>query len=494
MIIKPTSDLCGEDLGEYFACHDNHEIWMKLPVQGQTPTEAQPIVWEQLKHLFESKTIGIDEMEAVGRLRRATVNAMLKAQIDNPCYSEAGSTDPTSDLDFSFVTYVTPSNMLVMLLNFYEKFYYRFGNFSDVTFDTNYYICTTIINAACWGMITDVRVSSLFIPIANNALGLWFESSHQQWIDVDNDLAFIALQEHVANVTKHDAAAADSRLPDMIRAGGTLFQMLTDLDQLSPPSADHLKLLLRLLTMISSVNANEAYVSDYTVAFIVHHIPLPTNRARYLACIDNYAYVLEWATKVGVRSDWEAYVFFFNGSSKYIMRMLACLTSEGPQTIEWAIPETFRRLGEISKRWRDQIRGKVPLSYFQNPTLNEPPDAKLGWELLRDLLTIADSVVELTQIVLEVMVTVYNQFGEPSPSATQLYHFVKRAVRKHIDVQHEGAGRIVVDMDVQSIVRDMNHAMEELMSVFGLFLVPANRVRRTTLGSKNNVGGPTKQH
>ena len=93
------------------------------------------IKWDTLKKDFKAGKIQETGMRAIGGLRKCTLKYLFKKlRIGKMCYTEIGSDTPTSDLDFTYVSYHNPSLVLERMIEFYNIY----GNFPDVTFDTNF--------------------------------------------------------------------------------------------------------------------------------------------------------------------------------------------------------------------------------------------------------------------------------------------------------------------------------------------------------------------
>lgn len=437
VLLCDTADLVPPDKRGLFACHDN-QIWL---VRGDGRHER--IEWAKLKRDFQQGALSAADMKAVGDLRKNAIAAMLRAETRSPCYNAAGSTDLTSDLDFTYMTFVTPKNtVMTSLLNFYARFYAQFGNFSDVTFDTNFYITNTIMSTQCFAQVTSPRIQKLFTPLAPGLVAAWFQpSAPPGWQALDDDLAYIGIQENTGNVEAHASAAA--RLPDMLRFGCALFEALEAADaELAALSPEQLLLLVRLLIVLGSVNSNEKYISAYTTAFIVYRVPLPTPRARCLAYLDNLVYLLEWRAAAGGRTDAEAYLTFFDAGSKYLGRLLACLRSPGGPQLRAPPAAAFVTLCELGQEWRDTVRGKLPIASPQ------------GQGVLARLAAIGcNSVQGIMALVDAATAQVRAEFGAPREAATALYAAAKRTVRAAVGVDDKGRGQLEVRVDKPALLQ-----------------------------------------
>lgn len=419
-----TANLIPSASRNLFACQ-GEQIWiMRRGVKT-------PIVWADLKREFQEGGMAPEDLKAVGDLRKNTINTMLREEVNSACYDAAGSTDLTSDLDFTYMTFQKPNNVMQTLLNFYAKFYRQFGNFSDVVFDTNFYVTNTVMTIPCYDSITDAKVKDLFIPLPTKTgmtvMGAWFPESEVAWQALDEDMAYLGIEENMQNIMHHRGAGA--KLPDMLRFGYALFAILDAIQAIMvPPESASKKcaflLLLRLLVCLGSVNSNEKYVSGSTMAFIVLGIPLKTSRARFLAYLDNLVYLEEWRLVAGQRTDDSAFLTFFDASSKYMGRLQDSLAGEE----EGFAPAEFHRLCTLAKKWREKVRGKIALEHAKT---HEDGKAVLGELALMG----CDSVAGIMRVLDAVTSKVRAKFSHPTDLAKQLYTDVKRVITSSVDVQ-----------------------------------------------------------
>ena len=74
-----------------------------------------------------------------------------KYLIGTSCYTENGSKNLTSDIDFSYyIDLNNPENIYDNFYSFYNSFKNYFNNSPDYLFDTNYYICSLIFKQDCY--------------------------------------------------------------------------------------------------------------------------------------------------------------------------------------------------------------------------------------------------------------------------------------------------------------------------------------------------------
>lgn len=405
--------------------------------------KAELIEWAKLKRDFQRGAISALDMKAVGELRKNAITALLRDETRSPCYDAAGSTDLTSDLDFTYMTFLTPHNtVMTSLLTFYARFYAQFGNFSDVTFDTNFYMTNTIMRDACYDEIKSPRIQNLFRRVAPDLMGAWFMPDKEAtWQALDDDLAYAGIQENTANVMTHSSAAA--RLPDMLRFGCALYEALeaADVGGLAALSPDQLLFMVRLLIMLGSVNSNEKYISAYTTAFIVYRVPLPTLRARCLAYLDNLVYLLEWRTAAGARLDTEAYLTFFDASSKYMGRLLACLTSPGLTSPLTPTPDhrfrtlspVFVQLCTLGQTWRETVRGKKPISSPEGQDVLAQL-ARIGCGSVTGIMAVVDSVTTKVRAAF-------------NPRIRPLYDIAKSSILAAVEFEDKSKGQLELRVD-----------------------------------------------
>ena len=114
------------------------------------------INWSRLKYLYKDNSTDVDIIKlinAINFLRRISIDFLKKSIIYNfinECYTEAGSTNPTSDLDFSYINILNLIQSVHMMDIFYKIFYELFGGTSADVFDVNYYICSSILQQSCY--------------------------------------------------------------------------------------------------------------------------------------------------------------------------------------------------------------------------------------------------------------------------------------------------------------------------------------------------------
>ena len=130
------------------------------------------INWSRLKYLYKDNSTDVEIIKlinAINFLRRISIDFLKKSIIYNfinECYTEAGSTNPTSDLDFSYINILNLVQSVYMMDIFYKIFYELFGGSSADVFDVNYYICSSILQQSCYN--TNKISTSITTPISKD--------------------------------------------------------------------------------------------------------------------------------------------------------------------------------------------------------------------------------------------------------------------------------------------------------------------------------------
>ena len=139
------------DVNSIINIHDNF-IYIKYP--GSTTYEK--INWHRLKNMYKKHSTNIEIIKllyAVSSLRKLTMIIIKEILFDNfvnPCYNEAGSTNLTSDLDFSYINISHPSLSVVSMDLFNKLIKSIYNDDPWNVFDINYYICSTFFSAECY--------------------------------------------------------------------------------------------------------------------------------------------------------------------------------------------------------------------------------------------------------------------------------------------------------------------------------------------------------
>jgi hypothetical protein len=343
-------------------CEDN-----KIKIKDFETSLYVLINWDKLKRLFKTDLLktdtmnGTDIMKGVGGLRKAIVNYLINKSpsLIKECYMEFGSTDPTSDLDFTYVTYSHPEVVLKMMIDFYTEFHKIFGNFPDETFDTNFYICTTFVRGDCFSKVTNKKIKDLFIPVGGYQKLYNFNDNIYK--KIDRDLAFLVLQEHINGLDTH--ANKTEKFKKLIQTSKLFYDILINIDK-AQIEHNKLLLLLRLLYYLMTAYSNESYISDATYSLIVLKINPDNIEDRYLSFMDNFAYLKEWKLFYEKKEHTSLNLLgFYDAASKYISRCADSLVGTGI-TVDNAIATD-------ATKWRETIRGKVALTIFSEGTYKE---------------------------------------------------------------------------------------------------------------------------
>ena len=343
---------------------------------GMILFRGKPIVWNELKSGFKDGSINRDEMMAVNCLRRLTVMYLIKKlRLGKKCYTELGSTTLTSDLDFTYVSYTNPSLVTERLIVFYKEFKKMYGNYPDVTFDTNYYISNAIVASDCFKSVRSKEIRSLFKKIPHKTfyhLINYRKPESKLALDFQNCFAVQMRQrDHLLRHHHHDDddKTNTNKLHHMIQTATMFYDML---QQEMKPKDDKI-LFVRTLYYLLCLYSNESYISDGALMIILFNITPKHQEEAFLAFVDQYLFVLEWYTIFGRSKD---LIPFFDMASKYINRAHICL--EKSQSKLRLDTELVRN----AKFWVENIRGKMsfreakkkfkPLFDYVNDVLKSP--------------------------------------------------------------------------------------------------------------------------
>jgi hypothetical protein len=332
------------------------------------PGEYDLIIWEELKTMFRENKINKHTMIMIGAVRRKIIDMLVKKdhvfgdekiEFNQNCYVEAGSNNPTSDLDFSLIHLKYPSKVPALMIRFYNDFYKMFGNFPDITFDTNYYICSTFIGEDCFKdtldyikpyfrkIVPHVRVEKRDeyfedkIPDNKNYFRL-NNYTKPTFVSIDRNICLLIQKELLKshNVSKKD------KMIRLLKSSKLFYGVLQGLqfeekriksyrDQDTMKifrkdysdegfNKDSIILLLRCLYYVMCATSNESYVSDNTLYIIVFRGKEYNVYDKCLAFVDNYIFIHEWFEQY--KGDTENdLINFFDVVSKYITRCIDCL-------------------------------------------------------------------------------------------------------------------------------------------------------------------------
>jgi hypothetical protein len=266
--------LSGKDI------NDQYELLKKIRLIYQNNTilfmysdadnpKYQPILWSKLKEAFQNSKFGIDIsiMKAIGALRKMTIDHFLKRDyekdsveidpFDDRCYTEIGSTDATSDLDFTYVD---------LMIKFYNELYKVYLNFPNDTFDTNYYVSSAFISNDCYLQIKRT-IRDLFIDYGHRKQyrRYYFKSENETYQNLDRNICFSIQANYLKQLDDHDHTA--NKMDNLIRASVIFYNTLAKHND----KLDNNKfmILTRTLYYLMTCNSNESYISDTTFNIIV---------------------------------------------------------------------------------------------------------------------------------------------------------------------------------------------------------------------------------
>ena len=317
--------------------------------KGTIVYRGSNIVWENLKTQFKNGEIDESLLRGIGGLRRCTLMYLFnKLKMGKKkCYAEIGSDTPTSDLDFTYVAYSAPESMVERLIKFYETFYTLYGNFPDVTFDTNFYIVHLIVNRECFSTVKN-SIKPFFRPILSGSYYSFDNFNKKHARDFDYKVCFQAQKFQKKLMSTHHQK--NYKLENLIDYAN-LFYGLIDGGRVG--DFDETLLFLRTCSYIMCVFANEAYVSDITLRAILYRIPLKTEEERWIAFVDQYLFIYEWYHTYKERQ--KDVIEFFDIVSKYIFRAGICLENS---ILLRLIPQDIL---VCAAYWKDNVRGKMSM-------------------------------------------------------------------------------------------------------------------------------------
>jgi len=356
----------------------------KITIKYASESSSKLILWEDLKSKFKenSKDVTVETMKGIGILRRLTLNYLLKTiNYNKDCYIEMGSTDLTSDLDFTYVYLAeTKINVVELLIIFYNKFYEMYQNFPDKTFDTNYYVTNTFVNKTCFSKMDDsfkhLFTEEFYDSIENNldkespaeykidqyqqligkkyndVFRLYYKKNSEKYENVDRNICFMILKESLKTHDEKD------KLANLIRTATIFYNSLPLLKD--GPDNNKAILFLRILYYFMAKYSNESYISDATFNIIVLGEKMNNEKDNLLSFVDNYKFVEEWYHVYEHKhSDSLSLIGFFDMACKYIIR---CHTSFQYKGCPFKISDDLYKCSEY---WRKNIRGKISLSKIE---------------------------------------------------------------------------------------------------------------------------------
>jgi hypothetical protein len=164
-----------------------------LKIKLSIDTEFEIINWNKIKTLFKENRIPIWIITAINTLRKAYIKLLFKRKRhDAECYMEFGSENLISDLDFTYIPYDKPDTIVPELILFYNDFYENFGDYPNNVFDTNFYICNTMVKTSCFVTIKNPNTKNLFMPESHLFYRLFYKSL--EYVKHDNIYCFTPLE------------------------------------------------------------------------------------------------------------------------------------------------------------------------------------------------------------------------------------------------------------------------------------------------------------
>jgi hypothetical protein len=328
--------------------------------------DTSDIVWKKLKKNFENNLISVDVMKGIGGLRKMTVQYLLheggtkiNTKIYDECYVELGSTNPTSDLDFTYISFNEPSKVLDLMIIFYNEFNKIFGNYPDVTFDTNFYICNTFIKSECFKTITNNNIKQLFVDDGN--FKRLYNFKNKTYEKIDRYICFKILDKFIEDLKVSDND--HNKMTKLIKSSRLFYDMFQYINKIKINN-NELLLIIRGLYYIMSASSNESYISDTTYKIIVLNKKMEDIFDYYLSYLDNFAFIEEWYL---LYKENGSIIGFFDMACKYIVRCGKSL-----ENTEY-YNDITKELLQDSNYWRNNIRGQISLTLLSDvnvPNIN----------------------------------------------------------------------------------------------------------------------------
>ena len=198
-------------------------IYIKYP----NSTIYEKINWHRLKNIYKNNSndlIIVKLLYAISSLRKLTMIIIKNILFDNfinSCYNEAGSTNLTSDLDFSYIDLSRPYLSVTMMDMFYKIVRSIYDDESCNVFDINYYICSSFFSAGCYNNIIKPKpmeiinvtygITLLMIQRLFNLFNICTESVFKEFLNIgiNEDLSDTSLrsvyfcQTNSCDISKH---------------------------------------------------------------------------------------------------------------------------------------------------------------------------------------------------------------------------------------------------------------------------------------------------
>jgi hypothetical protein len=342
-------------------CHND-----KFSIKYSENEEPKLIVWNDLKQGFKEGKVSANTLRAIGTLRQLTLDYLLNSiHYKKECFINIGSDDLTSDLDFTHVYYNNMKNqdsikltVIELMIKFYNMFHSMYGNFPDITFDTNYYVSSVFLTEQCFEKVND-SFKKLFVKSTynkftgsstNTLYRLYFSDFQlkqdiKKYENIDRSLCFLIQSEYIHGI--HSSQHHD-KLKKLIMSASIYYGLLSNMKK--NYYDNKFILLLRTLYFFMTSYSNESYISDTTYNIIVLSNKMENELDNLLSFVDNYTFIVEWYMDY---KDTNNLLGFFDMVCKYIVRCSMSL-----KTSSFKIDSD---LIQHSKFWRENIRGKISL-------------------------------------------------------------------------------------------------------------------------------------
>lgn len=307
------------------------------------------IIWDELRMMYKNGKLTLHQMRSIGKLRKDMIKHVLGDKMGSPCYRNTGNDSPVSDFDFNYATFNTPNDTMSTLLNFYNDFYATFGEMPDITFDTNFYFCTTYLMNGCYKEIVNPKVLRLFRDI-NGIKHLYY--NNDEWREVDQMITFL-----VYNDSNKD------KFCTMLKTGKLFYSIINTIS--TEEDRDDFNSIIALLRVLVSINAScsiDAYISDITVGKVVYGLPYEDDKDMLMGYLDNFAFIKEWYHHH--RGAENEFINFIEIVSKYIIRCYESI--EGSTMRDFISNDLYR----ICKEWKEDVRGRLNINTYQTGDSN----------------------------------------------------------------------------------------------------------------------------
>lgn len=369
---------------------------------------GKPINWEEYKAAYKTGVVDLTTMLGLGGLRKLTIYILVHQQDKftelKDCYQELGSTDPTSDLDFTLISFNEPMYTLQLMVRFYNTFQSLYGFYPDIVFDTNYYVCNTIVPSSCF--VPNPNLNKLFCK-CDDYYRLYFSDTPEStsFIHQDAMICYIVLREKEYNIQHHKSPASLKRL---VQSAFLYFSIINYVltNGITNDKANKVIQTLRTLYFIMALRSNESYIHDGTFLQIVKKKKV-TLIDQFLSFIDNYLFILEWFHKS------PDYFFFFDACCKYIHRAAVAL-----HETDFNVDPL---LSELCHEYRSKYRGKY--SFEELSTKEEVKE--LFSKIHTTYPTVNDLMTHLHGIYMSISTKYFGEYESAQKFTQQMFMTTK---------------------------------------------------------------------